>query len=306
MKRSVYLLSSDGKTNLHVNIWSPETAPRAVLQIVHGMEEHIERYDEFARFLNENGVAVVGNDMIGHGKSVNSPEDYGFFAETNGKTYLLNDIRKVGAYAKKQFPGVPLFLLGFSMGSFLVRRYITKWGDSIDGVIIAATGYFPEKAANFGKFLAWTNIVTRGARSHSYLLDFLSTGMNAVKFKLKGNGSWQSKNTDSVKAYKEDPKCGFHFTTSAIHTLYSVIEDLGAKKDFGNIPKDLPILLASGLEDPLGNGGKGVLTVYNQFVRLGIRDLNIQLYPNDRHEILNETDRDVVYNDILYWMEQRI
>lgn len=306
MKRSVYLLSSDGKTNLHINVWAPEGEPRAVLQIAHGMEEHIERYGEFARFLNENGIAVVGNDMIGHGRSVNSPEDYGFFAETNGKTYLLNDIRKVGAYARKLFPGRPLFLMGFSMGSFLVRRYITKWGDSVDGAIIAGTGYFPENTANFGKFLAWAKVVTCGARSHSHLLDFLSIGMNAVRFKLKGGGSWLSKNTDSVKAYKEDPKCGFSFTSSAMHTLYSVIEDLGAKKDFGNIPKRLPILLASGLDDPLGGGGKGVLAVYNQFVRLGMRDLNVQLYPNDRHEILNETDRDVVFNDILYWMNERI
>ena len=109
MKRSVYLLSSDGKTKLHVNIWAPEEAPRAVLQIVHGMEEHIGRYDEFARFLCGNGIAVVGADLLGHGKSVNSDEDLGFIAETNGKTYLLNDIRKVGAYAKKKFPGLPAF-----------------------------------------------------------------------------------------------------------------------------------------------------------------------------------------------------
>ena len=306
MKRSVYLLSSDGKTNLHVNIWTPKTAPRAVLQIVHGMEEHMGRYDEFARFLNDHGIAVIGNDMIGHGKSVNSPEDYGFFAETNGKTYLLNDIRKVNAYAKKQFPGLPVFLMGNSMGSFLVRRYITKWGKDINGALILATGYFSGDAARFGKFLAYTRILFFGARSKGWLLNMITTGLNTWKFKLQGKGSWLSKNQENIDAYKNDPACGFSFTASAIHTLFTVIEELGDKKDFGNIPKDLPILMASGLEDPLGGNGRDVLKVYNQFVKLGIRDLNIQLYPNDRHEILNETDRDVVMNDILYWMEERI
>lgn len=306
MKRSLYLLSSNGKTNLHVNVWTPEAQPRAVLQIVHGMEEHIERYDEFARFLNDNGIAVVGADMIGHGKSVNSPDDYGFFSETNGKTYLLNDMHKVSAFAKKNFPGLPVFILGHSMGSFMVRRYITKWGYELDGAIITGTGSLPGPAVRLAKFMAWIDVVLFGARHRSGVLEFLATGMNALKFKLSGKGSWLSKNRESVEEYKKDPKCGFRFTASAMHTLFSLIEDLTDKKDFGQIPKGLPVFVASGAEDPLGANAKGVLAVYNQFIRLGIRDVNVNIYPGDRHEILNETDRDVVYSDILYWLNERI
>ena len=306
MKKSIYLRSSNGKTNLHVNIWTPETAPRAVLQLVHGMVEHIERYDEFARFLCDNGIAVVGADMLGHGKSVNDPDDYGFFAETNGKTYLLNDMHKVNAYAKKLFPGLPTFMLGHSMGSFMVRRYITKWGFELDGVIITGTGNMPAAAVKFRKFLAWADVTLRGARHRSKALAFLATGMNNLKFKLSGKGSWLSKNTESVQAYLDDPKCGFMFTASAMHTLFSLIEDLADRKDFDQIPKGLPIFVASGADDPLGNNAKGVLAVYNQFIRLGIRDVNVNIYPGDRHEILNETDRDVVYSDMLFWLNERI
>ncbi len=305
MKRSIYLRSSDSKNRMHVCVWEPNQEPVAVLQIVHGMVEYIERYDEFAAFLNENRIAVIGADMLGHGKTASCREDLGFFAETNGKTYIMKDTHRVSLYAKMLWPGKPFFILGHSMGSFMVRRYITKWGSEANGAIIMGTGDIPLAAASFGKILSYLYTVLVGARCRSKVLEFLVLGMNQLKYRLAGKGSWLSRSVTNSQKYENDPLCGFNFTASAYHTLFTLLCELANREDNESIPKDLSLLFVSGSDDPLGGPVKGVLNVYNSLAGLGMQDLDLKLYKDDRHEILNEDDRETVFNDILFWITKR-
>ena len=307
MKQEFYLPSADGIHKIHGYWWKPEGKPRAVVQIVHGMIEHIDRYHDFAEYLVRQNIAVIGHDHLGHGGSVSTSEDFGFFAEENGKKLLLKDINHINRRARLQYPGVPCFILGHSMGSFLLRRYITIWGDEIDGVIIMGTGYQPLAAAKLGKGLASLMQAVKGSHYRSGILHRMSIGNYESQFgTCKKPGSWLSRDTERLMRDRGDERCTFRFTVSAYHDLFSLLEDLARQKDFDRIPRSLPVFIMSGMEDPVGNYVKGVLKVYNQFVAMEMDDVKIQLYCDDRHEILNELDRKDVYDDIRDWLDRHI
>ncbi len=307
MKEEFFIPSADGKRKVHGFWWIPEGKVRAVVQLVHGMVEHIGRYDAFARYLNQQGFAVIGHDHLGHGESVLGPEDYGFFSEKMGKVALLKDMYHVTRMAKGRYPTLPVFVLGHSMGSFFLRRYLTIYGDKIDGAIIMGTGWEPLGAVRFGRILAKVLMVVRGGHFRSQLVNGLALGSYVGKFGGKRRpGSWLSRNEENVRAYREDAHCQFRFTVSAYHDFFSVLEDLAKKKNFDRIPRNLPVLLVSGMDDALGGFTKKVLRVYNEFVELGMEDVDVRFYKDDRHEILNELDRDAVYEDIRDWLERHL
>lgn len=307
MKKEFSFLSANDKTQIHGILWIPDGEVRGVVQLVHGMVEHIGRYEEFAGFLNQQGFAVIGHDHLGHGLSICSEEDYGFFSDKMGQVALLKDIHRVTKMAKARYPKLPLFVLGHSMGSFLLRRYLTIYGSEIDGAIIMATGYEPLWAVRFGKVLAKILMLARGGHYRSKLVNGLSLGGYVAKF---GNhrrpGSWLSKNEENVKAYKADPHCHFVFSVSAYYDFFCILEDLARRKNFERIPRNLPLFLVSGMDDALGGFTKHVLHVYNEYREIGIKDVEIQLYKDDRHEILNELDRNNVYEDIRAWLENHM
>jgi len=304
MREDFKLQSNDGKNLLSVYVWNPEGKPKAVLQLCHGMVEYLERYDEFAQFLCSKGIAVIGHDQLGHGYTAANKEDLGYFAEKKGKGLLLTDLHLITEAAKKKWPGTPVFMLGHSMGSFELRRYITIWGNELSGAIIMGTGSQPLSAALFGKFIAFLIWHFKGSRYRSRFIYNIANGAYDKQF--KNNGSWLSKNEDSVKAYKSDEKCGFIFTVSAYHTLFSLLEDLALKKNNNRIPKKLPILFVSGMNDPVGNYTKGVLTAYNELVAQNLKDIDIKFYKDDRHELLQELDRNDVFDDLYHFIEKRI
>ncbi len=306
MKSVFCIRSTDGSTKLYGYRWEPEGQPKAVLQIIHGMVEHIDRYDDFADYLCGHGIAVYGIDLPGHGMSAETTDDLGYFTEKDGKGMLLTDTHNVTRLIRKEHPGAPVFLLGHSMGSFIARRYLTIWGGELAGAVIMGTGSQPLGAALLGKAIAYTCMRLFGPRYRSKLLYMMTIGLSNLQFKLSGKGSWLSKNLDNVAAYELDPRCGFVFTAEAYHTLFSLLEDLARRKNNSRIPKDLPVIFTSGMEDPVGGNMAGVLSAYNEYVRLGIRDLDVRFYQGDRHEILNELDREDVYGDILDWIEDRI
>lgn len=307
MKQEFYMSSSDGLNRIHGVIWEPEGRVRAVLQITHGMAEHIQRYHDFAEYLNEYGIAVIGHDHLGHGGSVKSMEDLGFAGEKKGKIYLLRDMHNVTKRAKSEFPDVPVFILGHSMGSFYLRRYITCWGAEIQGAIIMGTGSQPYALARFAKGLAQILKLVKGPRHRSSLLYKMTIGGYESSFGTKKRpGSWLTRDDDIVKAYQEDPYCGFPFTVAAYHDLFSLLADLGRRKDFDKIPRNLPIYLVSGLEDPVGDFSKGVLNVYNEYTAMDMEDVDIKFYLYNRHEILNELDNQEVYGDIRAWIQARL
>ncbi len=303
MKETFYLNSSDKKNDLHCILWKPEGEVSAVLQIIHGMKEYIDRYDGLAGFLNDNGIAVIGCDHLGHGQTVPDQESLGFFAEKGGKGYLLQDQHLVSEKAGELFPKAPLFVLGHSMGSFILRRYITIWGGEIDGAIIMGTGTEPFIKCSMGKFLTYILMKIKGPKYRSKFIFSLADGNYSKAF--EGGVTWLSKNEENVKKYMADPFCTYQFTLGAYHTLFSLMEDMALRKNDRRIPKDLPVLFLSGMDDIVGAYTKGVLKAYNEYVSLGLLDVNVKFYSGDRHEILNEDDRDVVYRDVQAFIADR-
>jgi alpha-beta hydrolase superfamily lysophospholipase len=236
-------------------------------------------------------------------------DDYGFISEENPSIALLNDIHRVRKGVKNRYPEPPYFMLGHSMGSYLLRRYLSSQGEGLDGAVIMGTGQEPEAALAAGLALIAAETKKRGARYRSDTVKNLTFGAAYKKFDPTHEdvpNSWLSRDEERVRKYLDDPKCGFVFTLNGYEALLSTVRFDGQTKNVKAIPKDLPIFFVSGEEDPVGNLGKGVKKVYNAFVKAGITDVSCKLYPEDRHEILNELDRDVVMADIADWLDQHL
>lgn len=302
MKKEFYFESQDGVTHIHAVAWIPKGEVIAVLQIVHGMVEHIERYHDFAEYLAKQGVCVVGHSHLGHGKSVAEKEKLGYFAAPNGNACVLGDIHKLRAITRKEYPNIPYFMLGHSMGSFLIRQYLGVYGKGLSGAIIMGTGEQPDITVNAGKAVCKVLAKFKGWEHRSDLVNSFVIG----GFEKKMGKAWLSRNEENVKAYADDPLSGFVFTLNAFYHMFDGMAKMNAQEKAGNIPKELPIFFVAGSEDPVGNNGKGVEAVYRKYQEKGAKNVKITLYKDDRHEILNELDRDVVYRDILNWIKDNL
>lgn len=296
--------SQDGLTNVHAVCWAPENKPKAILQIVHGMSEYIERYEPFARFLTERGILVVGHDHLGHGGSIRSEEYYGYFAEKHGNRVLLKDMHCLQKLTEKKYPGIPYFMLGHSMGSFLARQYLCIYGQELTGAVIMGTGYQPRIMTKLGMLVCKVRAMQRGWRYQSNLVDSMACGAYARFFKGATGSEWLSRNEENVRSYVDDERCGFKFTLNGYYNLFYSIDCLSYRSYLEKMPKELPVFFVAGEQDPVGQFGKGVRKVYQTFLKLGMQDVTCKLYPEDRHEILNETDREVVMTDIWEWMKK--
>ena len=299
MRTEFYIPSSDERTALHCYIWKPEGEAAAVVQLVHGMEEYIGRYDEFANFLTDNGYAVIGHDHLGHGQSVATPEDMGYFAKEKGYQCLLRDMHSVTLRAKKEFPDKPVFMLGHSMGSFFARRYITIYPRELSGLILSGTGQMPYLAVHAGKRTAKLIARTKGDHYRSPLVEKMALGSYGTL------DQWLCTRKEVVDAYKADPLCGQPFTVNGFANFFQLLEQLALEKDKDKVPKNLPILLIAGMKDPVGDKTKGVLKCYNRYKAMDMTDVDLIFYKDDMHEILNETDREDVYNDILHFLDTK-
>ena len=297
--------SADGRTTVHAVRWTPEDGKyRAVLQITHGMVEYIERYRAFAEFLNDNGFLVAGHDHIGHGESVVSKDEWGFFAEHPSDT-VVADMHTLREITRKEHPGVPYFMLGHSMGSYMLRKYLAIHGEGLTGAIIMGTGCIPDNTTKLAMLIAKLQAAFFGWHHISKLLQQLSYDKYYHQFDLTGkdaSNSWLTKDEEIVKTYYADPKCTFVFTVNAYMGLFEAVLFDNQQENIEAVPKSLPLFFVSGAMDPVGGCGSGVKKVYNKFDAAAKEDITWKLYDNDRHEILNETDRDVVYHDILAWM----
>ncbi len=307
MKNEFYFPSKDGRTKIHAIEWIPESDIRAVLQICHGMCEFIGRYNNFAEFLNSHGYYVVGNDHLGHGESVVNDEDHGYFADPDGNECVLSDLHTLRTITREKYPNVPFFLLGHSMGSFLTRQYICFHGSGLAGAVIMGTGSQPGIVLNPGIFLCRLSALLHGQHYRSSFIHNLAFGSYNKSFEpVRTPCDWLTKDQQIVDTYLNHPWCTFIFTVNAYCHMFRGIRLAQKSSNISGIPKNLPVLITSGAEDPVGNFGKGVRQVYDTYLKAGIRDVTLTLYDNDRHEILNETDRDKVYGDLLEWMERKI
>lgn len=303
MKSEFYYPSKDGVTSIHAIEWIPVSRPRAVLQISHGMVEYIDRYNEFAEYLCERGVYVVGQDHLGHGQSVTDEESHGYFHAGNGNQYVIGDIHELRRRTRQRYPDVPYFMLGHSMGSFLTRQYIQMYGNGLAGVIIMGTGYKSAPVLHAGRLLCRIIRAMKGDRYRSRLVNQMAFGSYNRKFvPARTEVDWLTKDEAIVDKYREDPWCTFLFTVNAYYFMFTGMLELTKKPNIRRIPRNLPIFFVAGKDDPVGNFGKGVEKVFRQYKKAGIKDLAIKLYKDDRHEILNELDRQQVYEDIWRWL----
>lgn len=308
VKEEFYFGSRDGENQIHAVRWIPEIEqPVCILQIVHGMVEHIGRYEEFAQTMAKKGILVVGDDHLGHGLSVKSGEPMGYFCKEDADTVLVRDEHRLKKIMQEKYPGVPYMILGHSMGSFILRNYLIRYGSGIDGAIIMGTGMQPKHRVIFGWLLATATGILRGPKHVCKTFDKLAFGAYNKKFTAPGDsGSWLSANPENVKAFQTDPLCGFVFTANGFQTLMRLIWNLYDTEKLNKMPKDLPVLFVSGKDDPVGDYGQGVEKAFRSFEELGMEQVQLKFYPGDRHEILNEADREDVYADIYRFILQKI
>lgn len=308
-KQEFYFGSRDGEHRLHAIKWIPETEkPICILQIVHGMSEYIDRYDEFARFMCAKGILVVGDDHLGHGLSVKEGEIRGYFCKEDAATVLVRDEHRLKKMMQDQYPGIPYIIFGHSMGSFILRNYLVRYGSGIDGAVVAGTGMQPRRQIIFAWMLATVVGFFAGPKHVCRWLDKILFGAynRGLQAGPKDSGSWISVNPENIKTYQQDPMCRFVFTANGFRTLMKLIWNLYDTEKLKQMPKKLPVLFASGQEDPVGDYGRAVEKVFHSFEELGMEQVQLKLYPGDRHEILNEADRENVYGDIYRFILQAV
>ena len=303
-------LSADGRTRVHAVKWTPDNGEYgAILQITHGMVEYIERYLPFAEYLTEKGYMVVGHDHIGHGASVSDTKDWGFFCEKNPSDVLVSDIHQLRTMIQSENEGIPYFILGHSMGSFLLRKYLAFHNENLRGAIIMGTGFIPEGVSKIAMKLTDLAGKIKGIHSSSKLIAGLTFGPSYKSFDLTGAdpyNSWLTKDPEIVRKYYADPRCTYKFTINGYRGLFEAVSFSCNPDNVKRIPAKLPIFIVSGKDDPVGDMGDGVMKVYRMFEDGGSLDITYQIYENDRHEILNETDKETVFGDLLAWMNVRI
>lgn len=279
---------------------------KAVLQIAHGMAEHLERYEGFARVLCENGIAVYINDHLGHGGSVKNDEELGYFGKKDGWQHFVEDCHELTKIAKSENPGKPYIFFGHSMGSFVARAYSLKYSAEIDGAVFCGTSG-PNPAAGAGILI--TKLITKlkGDHYRSKLIDKIGFGSYNSKFEGRTPFDWLSRDNFEVDKYIADKYCGFLFTAPGYGDLFALLGYVSSKEWFANLSKELPVLLISGAMDPVGNYSKGVDQVCDMLKAQGKTNVKKILYPDARHEILNESACfDTVCKDVIEWIDSII
>jgi alpha-beta hydrolase superfamily lysophospholipase len=304
MQSSTFMLATPDGIDVFVNRWLPEGDPKAVVQISHGLAEHSTRYARFAQRLTDHGYAVYASDHRGHGKTSG---DRGLFAERDGWQSVIDDLHAVTRRAKEEQPGLPVFLLGHSMGSFLARGYAAQHGEELAGLVLTGTAGGAGALGRVGVAVAATQARLRGHAHPSGLMNTLTFGPYNAAFKpVRTDFDWLSRDPDEVDKYVSDPDCGFVLTAGGFVDMLRGLAEVNTDRGMSQVPKDLPVHLASGDQDPVGAQGKGVRQVADQLRRVGVHDVTMTLWPGARHEILNETNRDEVETEIVEWLDAHL
>lgn len=281
--------SADGVTPIHVREWVPDCDINGVVQIAHGINEYIGRYADFARFLASKGFVVVGNDHLGHGESVLSPDCLGFFALDDGWYKVVADMEQLRELTAAKWPEAPYFLFGHSMGSFLTRTYMIRYpGAKLSGVILSGTGQAPAPVVAAGRFLCDGDMLKNGPTHRSETISNVAFGSYNKAFEPKRTKyDWLTRDEAVVDAYAKDPLCTFTPTTSLFRDMMYGLSIIGRQRNLAKMNKDLPVYFMSGDKDPVGGDGVQVAKVYSMFVRAGMKDVFYKFYKDGRHEMLN-------------------
>lgn len=283
--------------------WRPQGQPKAVIQLVHGMAEHMARYDAPGKALAQAGYLVVGHTHLGHGERAETP---GYFGR-NGWDALLSDIHSLRVKTQEEYPGLPYFILGHSMGSFLTRCYLTDHSQGLKGAVISGTGYYGGGVARMGILLCSLYILFGKGMRPARLVDRLAFSGGNKQFKdAKTPSDWLSRDREQVQRYIDDPLCGFVFTAWGYRDLFTGLKRLASPQAAAAVRKDLPILFFSGDQDPVGQNGEGVRRVAREFTQSGNSRVTVKLYPGGRHEMFNELNRREVFQDLIAWLDGQL
>ena len=304
MKEERSIFKGNEGEELNYIKWSPDEEPAAVIQIIHGMAEHKERYKNFAEFLVKNNITVYIADIRGHGEHINSSIE-GYFHEENGWNRVVEDTRIFTEKISKENEGKPLFILGHSMGSLLLRDYITKYKTLYSGIILSGTASPVGFKGHIAKLII-KNALKKGGKSKNHKLDSLIFGSNNKPFEpSRTKFDWLSRDEEVVDRYIEDEKCGFVCTTKFYDDLLEGLLNLDKNKNLEKIKKDTPVMIFSGEMDPVGGLTKGVKKVYKKYKKIGMKDVTLKFYEDSRHECLNEINKVEVYTDIVNWINSK-
>lgn len=301
-QKSAYLPSKiNNESQLYYTLFSPKTA-KATLLIVHGMQEHSGRYAEIAEYFTSHGIAVLTYDHLGHGKSVKDKKDIGFFQLEKPDERLVADAEMMADYLAEQYPDVPHFILGHSMGSFITRCLLQKASSKFSGAIITGTG---GPLPGIDILRGYLSLATAIAPRHRTFLNSVFTSVNNKHFKKDqdfSDTSWLSVNPKNRQAFEKDELCGIPFTHNAFYTLFTIYKKATARNWAAPISKSFPFLFVSGQKDPIGDFGKGVMQTVNNLKIDGFQNVDLKIYPDMRHEILNESIREEVLKEIHNWI----
>lgn len=296
--------SHDNASTIRALIWEPDDAarpdfsPRAVVQIVHGMSEHVERYAPFAEFLVGRGFVACANDHVGHGKTAGE-RDLGHMPLANGADVLVEDVHALREKVCERYPHARHVMFGHSMGSFVTRVYLTRHADGLSAAILCGTGQQPRIQTVAGRVITRLIARIRGERHVSRFVDSLGAGAYGRAIKdVRTDVDWISSDPDVVDEYIADPLCGQPFTVGAYATLASLVADATDARLARRVPKDLPLLFVAGAEDPVGDCGRGVARAVDEYRNAGVRLVEMGIYPGARHEILNEPCHEAVWHDV--------
>jgi alpha-beta hydrolase superfamily lysophospholipase len=305
MQSTTFRLNTEDGVALFVHRWEPDVQPpKAVVQIAHGMSEHSARYARVAAELTAAGYAVYAHDHRGHGKTAAAPGDYGYFADNDGWARVVGDLQLVRERIAQDHPNTPLFILGHSMGSLIVRSYLMKHAAGLAGAVISGTSAGAPWLSAFGVWLSSRLRRVHGPRGHSRLIQMLTVGGYNHRFRpTRTDSDWLSRDAVEVDKFVSDPMCAFPFTVQGWNDVFGGIVELERPNALANIPKSLPIYLFSGERDPVGNETRGVRTLIDAMQRAGLTDVTYKFYPGGRHEMLNEENRAEVQRDLVAWLD---
>lgn len=309
--------SHDGKTTINAKLWTSSLfgapgqpgsqEPKAVIQIVHGMSEYIDRYDELAEYFVGRGFVVCAEDHIGHGGSAASPAEYGHMPAHGGKDILLRDVHTLYRMVHELFPNAPYVMYGHSMGSFIARAYIARYGDELAACVLSGTGNVPAGLSKFGRSLARMLAAMRGETHRSAFIDNMGAGGYGKQIEgARTNLDWLSTDPEVVDAYIADERCGFMFTVGGYATLLDLTAEVVTPECASRVPAGLPVFFVAGDGDPVGDMGKGVKAAAQLLRDAGVKKVDERIYSGMRHEIHNEVGREQVYNDVASWIEDAV
>lgn len=307
IKKEFYFDSRDGKSKIHAVRWTPDSRDSVVcvVQVVHGMAEYAERYEEFAGFMTDRGIVVTGEDHLGHGKSVGEKGTYGYFCEQDPATVLVRDVHRLKKMTQELYPDVPYVILGHSMGSFITRNYMFRYGTGIAAAVVMGTGMQSMAVLRLSKAVARIQKIFCGSHHVSRLIDKFAFGSYNRRIEnARTPFDWLSRDAGRVDRYIADPMCGFVFTVNGFSALFELISRLYRRENLEQIPGNLPVYMVSGTGDPVGGYGKGVQRAYDSLKEAGLENVELKLYEGGRHELMNETNRVEIMQGIYEWLER--